>query len=567
MAVWKSYQVSDVITEIENEKFVLPVIQRPLVWTEEKMELLFDTLLKGDSFGAIMVIEEDKDSKPLFNFRPFTRDGNSIPSKEVGKLTQLQNFVIDGQQRLQSFYIGLRGSINGKVLYFDLYSDFNTEFEFKFEKEAQKLPERSKDNSDRTIPEHHWYRASGLLQRLKDTNDDDQVASEIISSHNITEETAKTHISKNVRAFYRNIISNNTLGVARVVVNKSFDETVNRQRIVELFKRLNDGGTKLSSFDLIASVLKGYAWEMEEFLREVLESYEDIGLSQDNLIKLIFILQDNHKKEISSIDGSDAKFAIDNRERIKCTLKSLKDFLIHSKLYDYYKDGNRSFIPLFFITYHIYHKQISNSGILEYFNNYDTGNPDFVKIKTWLSHSLVNGVFRSRGVGWIPYKTGIRKILEEIKKHKNLSFPIDQLFQVYINHPIVFNTRYNTNNLDQLDSSFVYYLMYDKARTIRSTDIDHIMPKSILESLGRDRSNIDSIANFQLLDPGTNRGEKNAKPFAVWIDNSKYVKDKSAFMKLHLIPIDETLWVEHEFEYFIEERAKLILAKIDNYTA
>ena len=514
-----------------------------------------------------MVIEEDRDSKPLFNFRPFTRDGNSIPSREVGKLTQLQNFVIDGQQRLQSFYIGLRGSINGKVLYFDLYSDFNTEFEFKFEKEAQKLPELSKDNSDRTIPEHHWYRASELLQRLKNTHDEDQVASEIISSHHITDEIAKNHISKNVKAFYRNVISCETLGIARVIVNKSFDETVNRQRIVELFKRLNDGGTKLSSFDLIASVLKGYAWEMEEFLREILESYEDIGLSQDNLIKLIFILQDNHRKEISSIDGSDAKFAIDNRERIKCTLKSLKDFLIHAKLYDYYKDANPSFIPFFFIAYHIYHKQLDNNRISAYFNNYDTSNPDFVKIKKWLIRSLVNGVFRSKGAGWIPYKTGIRKILEEIKKHRNLSFPIDRLFEVYTSHPIVFTAIYNADNIEQLDRSFVYYLMYDKARTVRTTDIDHIMPKSILEVMGYERGKIDSIKNFQLLDPGTNRGVKNAKSFASWINNSEYVKDKKAFMKRHLIPVDEATWTESNFELFLEERAKLILAKLDKHDA
>ena len=93
------------------------------------------------------------------------------------------------------------------------------------------------------------------------------------------------------------------------------------------------------------------------------------------------------------------------------------------------------------------------------------------------------------------------------------------------------------------------------------------MPKSILEYLGYDRAKIDSIANFQLLDPGNNRGEKNAKPFASWINNHKYVKDKSAFMKLHLIPADETLLVESKFEYFLEERAKLILAKLEEYTA
>ena len=79
MAIWKTYRVADAIKEIDEEKFVLPVIQRSLVWTEDKMELLFDTLLKGDSFGGIMVIEEEKDTKPLFNYRPFTKDGNFIP--------------------------------------------------------------------------------------------------------------------------------------------------------------------------------------------------------------------------------------------------------------------------------------------------------------------------------------------------------------------------------------------------------------------------------------------------------------------------------------------------------
>lgn len=37
MAIWKALRVSDVIYEIEDEKFALPVIQRRLGWEEEKM--------------------------------------------------------------------------------------------------------------------------------------------------------------------------------------------------------------------------------------------------------------------------------------------------------------------------------------------------------------------------------------------------------------------------------------------------------------------------------------------------------------------------------------------------
>jgi len=565
MATWRTYKVADAVAEIDEEKFVLPVIQRSLVWTEDKMELLFDTLLKGDSFGGVMVIEEEKDSKPLFNYRRFTKDGYFIPSGQVSNLKQLQYFVIDGQQRLQTFYIGLKGSINGKSLYFDLFSDYISEYEFKFEKEENKLPKTSKENDDRKIREHFWYPAKELLRRLKDTNDEDQTAEEIISKNKIGDDVQKLHITKNVKAFYKNVITADSLGISKVVINKSMNEIDNRQRIVELFRRLNDGGTKLSSFDLVASILKGFSWEMEGFLKDMLDKYQDIGLSQDNLIKLIFLLQDNHNKEMASIDATDATFAIDNQERIKATIKALKDFLEYSKTYDYYKEGNRSFIPLFFISYHLFHKAIDNAALLNYFNNYETGNTDYPLMKRWLYHSLANGVFRSKGAGWIPYKTGIRKILETAKLYKNKTFPINELFHVYRSHPITFTTVYTSENLDMLDPSFVYYLMYDRARTTRTNDVDHIMPKSKLEALGVDWGKINSIKNFQLLDFGTNRGAKNGKPFMEWVNNIEYVKDKKAYILQHLIPMDENLWKETKFEDFINARALLILEKLNKY--
>lgn len=564
MATWKPYRISDIVIDIDEEKFVLPVIQRSLVWTEEKMELLYDTVLKGNSFGGIMVIDENKESKPLFSYRPFTKDGNFIESKEIEKLRQQQSFVIDGQQRLQSFYIGLKGSINGKELYFDLFSDYNSLFEFKFEKNEKDLPKTSKEIEDRVITKCFWYPAKELLRMLKDTDDEEIVADEIISNNDIEEKNEKDHIGKNIKAFYKNIISSESLGISKVTINKNLPEIDNRQRIVELFRRLNDGGTKLSSFDLVASILKGFSWEMESFLREMLQDNEDIGLSQENLIKLIFLLQDNYNKEMASIEASDAQFAIDNKDKIKATIIALKKFLKNARLYEYYKDENRSFIPLFFIAYHLFHKDINNQQIENYFDNFETSNEDFPLMKQWIFHSLLNGVFRSRGAGWIPYRTGIKKILETIKEYKNQKFPVKKLFEVYINHPIAFTTDYLTNDnfdkLDELDSSFIYYLIYGKA--IRVNDIDHIMPKSILEKKKYDLWDINSIKNFQLLDYGTNRGDKNAKSFFEWISNPKYVKNKEEYLKIHLIPTNEEFWEEKNFKDFIEERRKLIIEKI-----
>jgi hypothetical protein len=564
MAIWETKRIVDVINEIEDNKFVLPVIQRSLVWTEEKMELLFDTLLKGDSFGGIIVIEEEKNDKPLFSFRPFTKDGNFIPSRQIEKLVQNQYFVIDGQQRLQSFYIGFSGSINGKILFFDLYSDFNSEFEFKFESDINKLPKVTKDNLERPIKEHLWYPVKDLLSILKKTNDEDQTSDDIIKTYSITDDKLKQFIAKNVKMFYKNVNSALTLGISKVHINKTMPEIENKQRIVELFRRLNDGGTILSPFDLVASILKGYSWEMESFLRELLEEYSYIGLSQDNLIKFIFLLQDNHSKEMVSIEASDAEFAIKNKEKIRATLKALNDFLNHSKLIEYYNNKGRSFIPLFFISYHIFHKGLSISEINNYFNNAETGNADFALMRKWIFNSLTNGIFRSKGAGWVPYKTGVRKILEVIKKYKGKTFPLDHLYDVYKNHQLAFRTNYSKDNLNQLDHGFVFYLMYDLTYIKRTNDIDHVMPKNLLESIFP-IEDINNIKNYQMLDYGTNRGEKNGKPFSQWVNNINYVKNKALYVETHLIPKDEKIWDEEKFAIFSDKRAELILEKILRY--
>ena len=563
MANWKAFRVSDVVSEISEEKYVLPVIQRELVWTEEKMELLFDSLLKGNSFGGIIVIEEDKDTKPLFASRIFSRDGNQLPSQNIEQLSKTQYFVIDGQQRLQSFYIGLKGTFHGKTLFFDLFSDYKDEFDFQFSQEESILPKTTKE--DRPIKECKWYNVKDLFSNLKETNDEDQVAEDIIDSYKIDDSLQKEVLTKNMKAFYKNILSNEAIGIAKVTVNKKLPELENRQKIVELFRRLNDGGTKLSALDLMASKLKGFDYRMEAFLREIEDEFTDIGLTPENLIKLVFLLQDNHAKEMISIEVSDSEFAINNKDRIKNTIKAVRAFLEYSKLIDFYKNANRSFIPLFFIAYHLFHKNIKDSEILEYWNDFETSNIDFKPMRIWLYKSLLNGVFRSKGAGWIPYKTGIKKLLSVVKNYKGKEFPCDELISVYVNHPVAYQDVVSEETLNSFDIQFIFYLIYDRKRQIRVNDIDHIMPKTILESKGYNYSDINCVKNYQLLDYGTNRGEKNKKPFTEWVNNPNYVKDKNLYSKTHLIPENENLWSEDDFLNFKDERAKLVVSKIKEF--
>ncbi|KHF31034.1 hypothetical protein LR68_00524 [Anoxybacillus sp. BCO1] len=492
-------------------------------------------------------------------FRPFSKEGHPLSSVQREFLNKGHMLVIDGQQRLQTFYIGLLGSYEGKQMYFDLFSDFaNLEYSFKFENDESKLPKY--DQEKEGIKEHMWYSAKDLFRRLKETQDEDQVADEIIRLKHIVNETEKNYVFRNVRVFYKNIFSATNIGVSKITVNKSLNLNENRQRVVELFRRLNDGGTKLSSYDLTASILKGFDGKIELFLDVISKENDDIGLSQDTLINLLFVLRDTPMKQMTEINIEDAEFATKHFSRIQKTIKVLKNFLKAVGLYSYYlKEKNRSFIPLYFIAYNIFYRTPLEQPLdEEMFDNFDTNNSNFQKIREWLYKSLLNGVF-SRGCGWIPYKTGIRKISSIVKEYKLKDFPTDELFKVYRSHPLRFYDI-RTAYLNEFDREIVFQMIYDEIPSIRENDIDHIHPVNILRSHGYDEYEINRIGNYQLLDSVTNRWVKNGKSLGEWIKSN--VSEKDTYLRKHLIPADETLWEASSYRDFLKVREELIVSKI-----
>ncbi|MCD6513195.1 MAG: hypothetical protein J7K61_06310, partial [Thermoplasmata archaeon] len=171
---------------------------------------------------------------------------------------------------------------------------------------------------------------------------------------------------------------------------------------------------------------------------------------------------------------------------------------------------------------------------------------------------LLQKIFRRRGAGWIAYKTGIRKILEVMKKHKDMDFPTDEIFRVYIDHPLYFKESIDENRLDDYDFEFLMYIIY--GTKFRKEDIDHIHPYSILETKGYDADKINTVANYQLLDYGINRGDKNNKELRDWING---LPNKEDYLKRHLIPNNPDLWISDNYEQFLIERKRLIKAKVE----
>ena len=151
-----------VLDALEKRELVLPLFQRPFVWSEEQVCDLFDSLLQGYPIGHILLLEQvppdlHKRLQCCF-FSAYAGSGQQTENlrqrrNEVQIFDELgysSHLVLDGQQRLFAFFIGIAGaymreSYEGCRLYFDLYPLARLYFESAGDLEAVRA-------------EHHQFR-------------------------------------------------------------------------------------------------------------------------------------------------------------------------------------------------------------------------------------------------------------------------------------------------------------------------------------------------------------------------------------------------------------------------
>ena len=99
----------------EDGGFWLPNIQRHFVWREEQICRLFDSILREYPISTLLVWKTTSRIRRR-KFIDNWRDTLRLSDFYVPEDTKKKNLVLDGQQRLQSLFIGLRGSFEGREL-------------------------------------------------------------------------------------------------------------------------------------------------------------------------------------------------------------------------------------------------------------------------------------------------------------------------------------------------------------------------------------------------------------------------------------------------------------------
>ncbi len=530
----------------ENGGFWLPNIQRPFVWREEQIEKLFDSVMRDYPISTLLAWR----TKSNMKYRRFIKDykkGINLYEQYEGNNNKAKYLVLDGQQRLQSFYIGLKGTYEKKKLCFNILSGKpsmpeETMYKFKFlESDKIKAPwfsvnELVMDNSTNKV----------IKKKCANEFEDDLTIEQI------------DLIEDNIDKIRNNFVQQEKINI-QIIDSVDNPELYSEDDIVEIFIRYNSGGTVLGKSDLLFSLLT-VSWEdANENISELLYKLNAQGFKFDRdfiLKTCLSLLKKGAAYNVTKFREPTTKEEIQKKwDKIYDAICAVKDFL-YDRTYIRTDKALSSYLMLIPLIYFRYHYK-------DRFNN-------AIGMDTYILRSLLSGVF-----GGSP-DSMIDNLTKQIDEDKD--FVLNNIFgeirksgrNLEISEELLLQENYYSKNIHLLFNLWYKDFNYIPSFQNNFPQVDHIFPQSLLKSVKIINPNTgkrdvlkykwfdrDQIGNLMLLTK-----EENGPSGKSDIPPVEWFKDKSEdYLDKHLIPKDKELWKLENYEKFIEERKKLILNK------
>lgn len=559
MAEYRSATISDVICEMVNRDTFLPAIQREYVWTPYQIEKLFDSLMCGypiSTFLFWMIREENKKNWTSYEFlRDFDQEH---PHNKYANLDGVNNdikLVLDGQQRITSFNIALRGSYRyfyrvwrKTYLYLNLLhpkKNDNPEeltYQFKF---------RENDCFDKKMNEpQFWYRVGDILNY-----DNPEDAKDAI------EERLKPYSDVERRAALRMISDLHTCIKITKAINFYEEKSTDYDKVMEIFIRTNTGGQKLEYSDILLSTATA-KWkslnareEINNFTDDINKIGDGYSFGKDFVMKGSMYLTEDLpiQYKLSSFTQKNLECIEEHWEETKTAIRRAIELISRFGFHDKNLVTKLAVLPIA-----QYLKNKNSNKYLESSVAEDV--KDQNNIQKWLILVTLRNLL---GASTDSTLNRIRRIIGD----NGTCFP----YQAIINE-FGLRTDFTTEEIDNWLSynygtrySFlILSLLYpDRDWKDRRFQEDHIFPYSSIQrkelrKLGYDEDKIehylklrDTICNLELLSDSENN-DKRAKPFDQWVTE----RDDN-FKSRHHIPQMESYSMD-VFEDFIEARRQLL---------
>lgn len=564
LANYSNQTIREVIDEI-NRKYFLPDIQRSFVWDKPDMVYkLYDSLMRGYPIGSFLFWKINKEalkSNPAKIKKIKFVENNEEENKEDKTFDRDEYFlVLDGQQRLTSLYITLKGVYierkKQKELFFNILSgkneDDETLYQFKFLDSGQDFQIKSFKDKNKKEQFGLWIN----VKRIYEIKKDDFMSSlnKVIDNFN-KELDAKGKSNpeiKNIKINENNVMEK--LHTLWSVLNEDkninyFEENKNNyDRVLDIFIRTNSGGIKLTYSDLLFSKIK---LEWRNAKEEFKELEDDINknvfdFDEDFILKTCLVLYSKKQEEVRyKVENFNSKRIEEIKndwKKISASIKQAVDLLSE------YGIKHRKMLPS-------YNALIP---IIYYVFRHPNGFSDENKriIKKWLYRVLLTGVFGGQA------DTILYRMKRTIDETKTELFPAEELNReikemgksLDINEEFLSQIKYNSGDSYLLLSLIYSELNFEPSYEGNIPEQDHIFSRNELKTARYSMEDINDIGNIRYVIKNKNR-TKSDMPFAKWIKElPQEERDK------HLIP--DGNWSVDSYRTFIKERRKLIFNKI-----
>lgn len=559
--------IKDLITEKLGRNTFLPAIQREYVWNPYQVEKLFDSIMCGYPISSFLFWKIREEKKKDWTSYEFIKDyDQEHPHNKVANLDGINQdiyLVLDGQQRITSINIALRGSYRffyrkwrDTKLYLNLLWNSNNDnpeemtYQFLFKEDNSVLP--------RTDYLQLWYHVGDILNYDDPEDAKDAIEEELKPFSEDEKKSAKKMISKLHSVI--NVTPN---------INYYEEKSDDYDKVLEIFIRTNTGGQKLEYSDILLSTATA-KWKNLNAREEINKFTDDINkigagynFGKDFVMKGAMYLTENLpiQYKLSSFTQKNLELIEDHWEDTK---KAISESI---KLISNYGVTDKNLVtrlPLLPIAQYLRNKNsstyLSSSSM--------TDVQDQTNIQKWLFLMILKSAFGGSSDTTL---TNIRNVIGLIGD----KFPFNE-----INTKLIIDSSFTDGEIENwLNTNYstrysflILSLLYPN-RVWKDTRFneDHIYPKTEFErkkllargysedKIKEYQSKYNTILNLELLNDTENKS-KNAEPFDSWIKSRD-----SDFKKRHHIPEMEDYGFDNFLE-FIEKRRELLTDCIKHFS-
>lgn len=518
--------------------------------------------------GSFLFWHVEKERSKDFQFYDFIdnfheRDYKRIKKADISGEDDI-TAILDGQQRLTSLYIGLLGTYSYKLprkywnndaafpkrrLYLNLLNKsekMDMEYDFKFltDKEANKNDEN-----------HYWFRVGEILNFDEEFELNKYLIDKDLM---LLDKDKSNYANKSLFQLYAIIKKNN-------IINYYLEKSNKLDKVLNIFIRVNSGGTPLNYSDLLLSIASTQ-WknkDAREEIMDLLDYINNIGdgfnFNKDFLLKSCLVLTDikNIAFKVDNFKRENMLLIEDKWEDVSSALKLSVELFSNFGFNRTTLTANNSIIP---VAYYLIKKDIPKN-----FLNSSYYSEDRRKINKWLNVCLIKRTFGGQADSVL---RRMREVISENYDHFPFENMTEKLKGTY--KSLVFDN-------DEIENLFFYRyggpyafptlaLIYPTLDFKNKFHIDHIFPKSLFTRSKLEKrdifnieyymENVNLLANLQLMD-GTINEEKSNIEFEDWIDKT-YPEEtqRKDYMEKNYIPdVDFSF---DNFEEFIIKRKELM---------